>query len=300
MQKQIGDVVKEARKAKRMTQKELANGICTQATVSNLENNNSVPAVRTLLAIGERLKIDFSDLSEYLPVSENGHRELFYQVKELFKKLKYKEAKDLLLKKIKVKDLTESIDVKEYNYYMGMASLMGDQNFSDAHYHFNLSMQASTNKNVDILDSLTTNGIAVAYFMANELDKSKYYFEKSLAQLEEIRKADVQFSDVAESIKIYYNSAKYYSAVKNYTKAIELCSAGIKLQKEDGSIHGLELLLYEKGINLCKQGKIEDAGHVFYLAVALCELNDRKDLIQTIKKDSQEYKIESLVFSYKI
>ena len=29
MQKQIGDVVKEARKAKRMTQKELANGICT-------------------------------------------------------------------------------------------------------------------------------------------------------------------------------------------------------------------------------------------------------------------------------
>lgn len=59
MQKQIGDVVKEARKAKRMTQKELANGICTQATVSNLENNNSVPAVRTLLAIGERLKIDF-------------------------------------------------------------------------------------------------------------------------------------------------------------------------------------------------------------------------------------------------
>ncbi|MEG2504080.1 MAG: hypothetical protein RSB44_05265 [Carnobacterium sp.] len=184
--------------------------------------------------------------------------------------------------------------------YMGMASLMGDKNFSDAHYHFNLSMQASTNKNVDILDSLTTNGIAVAYFMANELDKSKYYFEKSLAQLEEIRKSDVQFSDIAESIKIYYNSAKYYSAVKNYTKAIELCSAGIKLQKEDGSIHGLELLLYEKGINLCKQGKIEDAAHIFYLAVALCELNGRKDLIQTIKKDSEEYKIESLVFSYKI
>lgn len=297
MQKQIGDVVKEARKAKRMTQKELATGICTQATVSNLENNNSVPAVRTLLAIGERLKIDFSDLSEYLPVSENGHRELFYKVKEFFQQMKYKEAKELLLKKIKLKDLRESTEIKEYHYYMGMASLMSDENFSDAHYHFNLSMQASTNKNVDILDSLTTNGIAVAYFTAGELDKSKYYFEKSLAQLEEIRKSDVQFSDVAESIQIYYNAAKYYSAVRSYAKAIELCSIGIKLKKAEGSIHGLEFLLYEKGINLCKQGKLEDASYTFYLAVALCELNGDKDLIKTIKKDSDEYKLGSLVFN---
>ena len=38
--KVAGDKIKQARKLKKITQSELANGICTQATISNIENHN--------------------------------------------------------------------------------------------------------------------------------------------------------------------------------------------------------------------------------------------------------------------
>ncbi len=41
-----------------MTQKELAEGICTQATISNIEKAGKVPAITLLLAIADRLDID--------------------------------------------------------------------------------------------------------------------------------------------------------------------------------------------------------------------------------------------------
>lgn len=58
----FGQKVKETRIVKGVTQKGLAEGICTQATISNLENGSSFPGLGTLLAIASRLDIDFSEI----------------------------------------------------------------------------------------------------------------------------------------------------------------------------------------------------------------------------------------------
>ncbi|CCO13055.2 helix-turn-helix family protein [Carnobacterium maltaromaticum LMA28] len=55
--KTLGDVIKEKRLAKGLKQGELAEGICTQATISNLENKSGMPNLPILIAIANRLDI---------------------------------------------------------------------------------------------------------------------------------------------------------------------------------------------------------------------------------------------------
>ncbi|MGK9518150.1 hypothetical protein O6467_25660, partial [Salmonella enterica subsp. enterica] len=81
----------------------------------------------------------------------------------------YKKAQTLLKKSIKLDKLERDYEIKEYYYYLGLTSLVGEGNYSDAHYNFNLALFSETGKKLDIIDVLTTNGIAVAYFLNDEL-----------------------------------------------------------------------------------------------------------------------------------
>ena len=295
--KKLGEKIKNIRRSKGLTQNELAEGICTQATVSNLENGASLPSVTTLLAIADRLKINFSEISDYMPTNDNSFIEIFNQVKALCNKGEYKKAQTLLKKSIKLDKLERDYEIKEYYYYLGLTSLVGEGNYSDAHYNFNLALFSESCKKLDIIDVLTTNGIAVAYFLNDELDKAHVYFTKSIAQLEELRSAGDHLLDSMEVIKIYFNTAKYYSATENYKKAIEFCTIGIKLQQKEDKMHGLENLLYEKAHNLFKLENVKEAEDYYFHALSVSMLNKNDELTETLKKELAKNKINS--YSYK-
>ncbi|MEG0733137.1 MAG: hypothetical protein RR470_12115 [Vagococcus sp.] len=134
-----------------------------------------------------------------------------------------------------------------------MTELLGNNNVPDAMYHFNLGLQVVHNR-MDLIGISTLNGIGYAYFMNNESEKAKFYFEKSLTQLEEMRSGDDKFLDLVECSKIYYYSAKYYSHMKEYDKSNDLLLKAIDLQKKVYKIAGFLLLLTQnfEGIPLNK------------------------------------------------
>ncbi|EIP8133944.1 helix-turn-helix transcriptional regulator, partial [Enterococcus faecalis] len=57
----IGKKIKEARKAKKINQKSLAEGICSQSALSNIENKNICKDFDVLIALCERLEINVED-----------------------------------------------------------------------------------------------------------------------------------------------------------------------------------------------------------------------------------------------
>lgn len=59
--KSLGDAIKSGRLKRNMTQQELAEGICTQATISNIEKAGKLPAINLLLAIADRLDIEIEE-----------------------------------------------------------------------------------------------------------------------------------------------------------------------------------------------------------------------------------------------
>ena len=99
---------------------------------------------------------------------------------------------------------------------------------------------------------IATNGVGIAYVLDSEIDKAKTYYEKALNQLEELIENFGEIRDSLDITTIYFNSAKFYSQIENYQKAVELCNLGITLQQMNHTNFELDRLFYEKAYNLAK------------------------------------------------
>lgn len=287
----LGDKIKKIRLEHGLTQAELADGICTQASISNLENNTSTPSLMILLEIGNRLNIELNELSEYAVEQANPIYTVFKQVQDLRSQFKLKEACDLLNKEIDVKELKTNQEKKQYHYYLGITSLLGYNKISDATYNFNLGLQLEVEPQLEFLDILITNGIGLAYFMNLEENKALTYFEKSLTGLDEFVKRTVSLDESIEITKLYYTSANFHSKIKEYNKAIDLCTLGIKVQQKYHINYDLERLYYEKAFNLAQLGKLTEARENYSFAESLAKMVGNDLVVEVIQKDRKHFNI---------
>lgn len=290
----LGLFIKNTRRAKGFTQNEFAEGICTQATVSNLEGNKGIPSVQILMALADRLSIDFNDLAEYLP-SKNSKIELFMETKELLRKGDYVELKKVL-KKIKNPDELTINEVKEYRYLMGVVALFGEKDYDEALYQFNVSLQEGSKQMTRMIETLTLNGIGMAYFLNNEVEKATIYIKNSVSQLEEMMSENFQQVDLNDSVQIYSTAATYYSYMKDYAKANNLYKKVSDLQKKESELFGVDTIYYERGINFVKMGEFVQAKKMFFIGLGLAEMNTNKVLINQILDAAKEFKFDPIQY----
>lgn len=284
----FGEKVKATRIVKGVTQKSLAEGICTQATISNLENGSSFPALGTLLAIASRLDIEFSEIYEHTELNGNGYSEVFKQIKILCGKGKYKEAYKNLTTKIKFECLGTNSEIKHYYYYLGITSLLAEENFSDAFYNLNLALFTETGKDITSIDVLITIAIGLAYQLNHEENKAETYFERGIKQLNNLK---TQHHDSIEMITIYYTVAKFYREIGEYKKALNLTKLGIDSQKNEQGFFYLDALIYEKGSNLAALGKTKEAEQQFFYVAAMAEFSENAVLVNLVKEQVENYQL---------
>lgn len=289
----LGDLIKAKRLENGLTQAELAAGICTQASISNLEKNQRIPPLMTLLAIGNRLNLNFDELSDYAIEQENPTSDVFNRVRTLRKQFKLKEAYDLIIEELPLDKLKTYHKKKQYYYYLGITGLLGYNKISEAHYNFNLALSSESEPNLDFYDILTINGIGLAYYFESEEEKARTYFEKSLVQLDQFMSQMVSLDESIEITKLYYATAKFYSEIKEYSKAVDLCSLGIQVQLDQHVNYELEMLYYEKAFNLAKLNKKSEAEECYYYAAALAKMINNTMVVETIKENIIKFQLNS-------
>lgn len=289
----LGDLIKAKRLENGLTQAELAAGICTQASISNLEKNQRIPPLMTLLAIGNRLNLNFDELSDYAIEQENPTSDVFNRVRTLRKQFKLKEAYDLIIEELPLDKLKTYHKKKQYYYYLGITGLLGYNKISEAHYNFNLALSSESEPNMDFYDILTINGIGLAYYFESEEEKARTYFEKSLVQLDQFMSQMVSLDESIEITKLYYATAKFYSEIKEYSKAVDLCSLGIQVQLDQHVNYELEMLYYEKAFNLAKLNKKSEAEECYYYATALAKMINNTMVVETIKENIIKFRLNS-------
>ncbi|WP_421000446.1 helix-turn-helix domain-containing protein [Carnobacterium maltaromaticum] len=289
----LGDLIKAKRLENGLTQAELAAGICTQASISNLEKNQRIPPLMTLLAIGNRLNLNFDELSDYAIEQENPTSDVFNRVRTLRKQFKLKEAYDLIIEELPLDKLKTYHKKKQYYYYLGITGLLGYNKISEAHYNFNLALSSESEPNLDFYDILTINGIGLAYYFESEEEKARTYFEKSLVQLDQFMSQMVSLDESIEITKLYYATAKFYSEIKEYSKAVDLCSLGIQVQLDQHVNYELEMLYYEKAFNLAKLNKKSEAEECYYYATALAKMINNTMVVEIIKENIIKFQLNS-------
>lgn len=273
-----GDIIRSVRKQKKMSQVTLAAGICTQGTVSNIENKNVCDSLEILDAICKRLNLSLESVLD--DNDEKKLTSLLNHVEELCNTFKHKEAHSLLKE--------SSIDVTNFQnkelevrwfYFMGITNLLGYNNTTDSLYYFYRADELGDSNSVYAI--LSVNSLGIVYEMVNELDKAQVYYEKSINML---GKMTVKMP--IEATKIFFNTAKFYSLIKDYNTAFDLACEGMTLNRTYQSLYMLDLLAYEAAFNDFMRSSDLTAPD-FNSAKAFAAFNDNQSLLSVIANDEK-------------
>ncbi|MFD1902054.1 helix-turn-helix domain-containing protein [Enterococcus termitis] len=274
-----GDIIRSVRKQKKLSQVTLAAGICTQGTISNIEKKNVCDSLEILDAICKRLNLSLESVLD--DNDEKKVTNLLNTVEDLCNTFKHKEAYTLL------KELT--VDVADFQnkeleirwlYYMGITNLLGYNNTTDSLFYFYRADELGDANSIYAI--LSVNSLGIVYEMADELDKANVYYEKSI---ELLKKMTVDMP--IKATKIYFNTAKFYSLIKDYDTAFELATKGMELNKRYQSLYMLDLLAYETAFNDFMRSadqKIPD----YSSAKAFAAFNDNQSLLSVIANDEEK------------
>ena len=93
-------------------------------------------------------------------------------------------------------------------------------------------------------------------------------------------------------VKLYYTSNNFYSKMKEYNKAIDLCTAEIKVQQNYYISYDLERLYYEKAFNLAQLGKLTEAREYFGFAESLEKMGGNNFVVGVIQKDIEHFNLK--------
>lgn len=240
-----GALLKEYRKKKGLTQVQLAEGICEQATVSNIENKNMSPGINILSALCKKLNVEISDI--LVETEEDKIRKKLSEIQSLNAVSKYKESYEIL-QTIDQKKVSNSDLLNQILFYQGLLDHLYAKKEDAALFYFNQVLEQTTETDIHHLQAAAN--VAMIYLAKGELDFAKVYVERTLKILN-----DTDFDNLMVCA-VYYNIATYYSKIENYEKVIQLCEKGIEYNKKHKSTHSLEYLLYE--IAFCHKQLGED------------------------------------------
>lgn len=272
-----GDIIRTVRKQKKLSQVTLAAGICTQGTVSNIENKNVCDSLEILDAICKRLNLS---LESVLDDNDEKLTSLLNRVEELCNTFKHKEAHSLLKStSINVADFQNKELEVRWLYFMGITNLLGYNNTTDSLFYFYRADELGDSNSVYAI--LSVNSLGIVYEMANELDKARVYYEKSIDML---KKMTIKIP--IEATKVFFNTAKFYSLIKNYETAYDLAIEGMALNQTYQSLYMLDLLAYEAAFNdFMRSPELKNPD--FNSAKVFATFNNNESLLDVIASDEK-------------
>lgn len=169
----LNSIIRQQRKAKGLNQSELAAGICTQATMSNIENKGTVPSLGTLIQLCQRLDLTLNDVvSEFQTAADNFDG---LTAAERLIALDQIDQADQKLQQVATNlDKEEALTNQQYQFLTGYLCLLHDD-LDGAVFHFNFVANSDKEPNSSYV-ACAHLSLGEIYFQRNQLDRASFYF----------------------------------------------------------------------------------------------------------------------------
>lgn len=255
-----GDVLKQIRRKRGLSQTALAEGICTQATISLMEKQNRLPKMDILTAICERLNISSDRIVEN---EVSGVNNTFNKVIDMLTAHEYDKAEEML-DAVKVKQLDSDFDKQRYYYLLGMVQVENDQ-IDDAIFNFELVLTQFATTSANIYLAMTTAGMAMAYLKRNDRERAIRLTNRSVKLIDNKKLIGSlhQWASINDQI------ANLYLELGDPDSAIEMVNRGIKMCRAHDSLFLLDELYLCLGRCYIAKGEQEDAKQALEIAKSL-------------------------------
>lgn len=255
-----GDVLKQIRRKRGLSQTALAEGICTQATISLMEKQNRLPKMDILTAICERLNISSDRIVEN---EVSGINETFNQIVDNLISRNFEDA-SALLKKVHVKNLENDFDKQRYYYLVGMVQVENNQ-IDEAIFNFELVLTQFATTSANIYLAMTTIGMALAYLKRGDKERVARLTNRSVKLIDNKKLIGSLYQWASIDCQI----AELYLQLEDPDNAIEVANKGIELCREHDSLFLLDELYLCIGRSYILESDKEEAKKALKIAESL-------------------------------
>lgn len=252
-----GDVLKQIRRKRGLSQTALADGICTQATISLMEKQNRLPKMDILTAICKRLSIQ-PDL-----IIENEGNQVNEQFNDIVQELvsHHFQQAEQLLNHMSVKRLNSDFDKQRYYYLLGMVQVHNQQ-LDDAIFNFELVLTQFATTSANIYLAMTTAGMALAYYERDDRERAKRLTNRAVRLIDNKK----LIGSLHQWASIYCQLANLYQKLGEYQQAEEMATRGVELCRQHDSLFILDELYYARGLAARDLGNKDDAKQSLQIA----------------------------------
>ncbi|AZP04023.1 helix-turn-helix domain-containing protein [Jeotgalibaca ciconiae] len=241
----------EARKASGLSQIELAEGICTQATLSRFENNGQVPNLKILIKLCNRLNLP---LGELFPKVGVRHTEIIEKMNkaEFFLITSEYEQAATLLSTISISTVEDLNLTLRYHYLNGFIMIFQSSSVMDILFMFDQILLEEETADSEIFRLLAYTGIGMAYSREEDQEKAEFYFNKVLEKIYTYPTKKIE--DTWRVLNIVFQCGVFYSAIHE----IEISNALLNYAVSICSDNHVTYYLARAAIQLAKNAIIQN------------------------------------------
>ncbi|TKC19012.1 helix-turn-helix domain-containing protein [Robertmurraya kyonggiensis] len=279
----LGQAIKDLRQALGLSQEELASGICNQAQISNLENNNAMPSALLLNQIATKLGVDMN---------------YFFEMQESYKVEYLQNSKKYIRKVIRMRDYESLYDTvlleKKHPYYQEPENLQFllwheaisihyiESNPSKALKILDEALQITNNKQYNTEQEIEIlNSIAVIHRETGNYGEAETRFREALKKFEEVPR----LTNSHIEIRLVFGLAQLLTDIEKFKESLEWCKKGIRLCKKYDTLYIYGELLYQSGENLARLGEKARAKESLDQSIKIFELQGNAVLVKSVQEN---------------
>ncbi|WP_047984394.1 helix-turn-helix domain-containing protein [Ornithinibacillus californiensis] len=291
----FGDILNSIRLSVNMTQKELAEGICTQAQISKLENGHELPSSITIYQIAKKLGVDVEYFFKQIEFERFDYIEdVEFITRKHIRNKNYKELYEIVNNEL---DTPLVKGNKEYEQFLlwhqGICIYYIDSNKSKAIETLEKALNITRTKDYDFYNEREIeiiNSIAIIYNEEGDFLTSLRFFDNAIYNIDKLP----ILKDFTIHLRLLYGASKTTLSMNLLNDSLKYCEVGIEICKKNESLYLLGELYYQKARCL-KRLKETQAGAFFEKAIRIFNIEEKKEYEEVVREAYQEYKDELLV-----
>jgi len=235
----IGNEIKRIRKEKKMTQKELCDGICSQAEISKIENGRNSPTIDLLQQISKRLRVPLSLLFRD-QLESDAFREADNHLSSLFREQKYQEMRLELLR-------ADAIHHNEIRLLKAYFTILLEVKTEKIDYRTASALLSRLTDQEDIWYESPKMFIRIKMAISNlHVENEQYHLaEKVYEELEELTYDTEELKK--QLIKIYYNHSQLLTYEKKYKAGLKITEKGLSYSLSLNDASFIAHFYYQRG-----------------------------------------------------
>lgn len=299
MNNYLGTFIKSIRISKSITQKDLADNICTIRQLSRIEANMSSPSALILQNFSTKLG---TDLLKYLPYSSETNGNVIKNVIDdsylFYSKHQYVNALNEIIKIDNVHKINDNCIKQEVLWLKASSQIHIDPSEIDASYFIEL---LRLTKKIDTLNDIFKYSLtkvefeiisSIIFLLLNKNDLTQS--ELLLVRLIELSEVLFEDSNISVYLRALHNLAKIKYMNCEYESAIALCEKGIECCIKNNCSDQLDRLYNICGRAHYNKGNLNKGQQYLILYILLSQHRTHGDqLVEIYNTLIDNYELES-------